>query len=1236
MKITVLTNSETTQAHLAEAYRMLDDGQRLQLRLAIADPEGSRAGEPLDLSGDTDMQAELAEADLVLFDAHGVRREAVARIGELLRAGAAMVVPVGGDSADIRSLLALGRLKAGDLPARPGADAEQSVAHDLRADYARYVRIQEYWRGGGAANMLGLLCLAGREYGGCARLPEPAAPLYVRELCLFDPESRTIYPEPSVYRESRGYAGDRPAVALLFLGNGNPADIADCIGDIRRRLEPFADVLPIAFPSVMNVPLDRLRALLSGEGRGVDLIVNLLPFRLGIGPGGEPSFGRATREMLESLGAPMLHPFFLSGTTESEWKQSVRGLAPSQLLVQVVLPELDGSIETYPIAALQRQRDMSELGVPLSRLAPLPERTDRLIARIRRWLALRGKPNRDKRLALVGYNYPPGEGNVFGGSFLDTFESLSRLLTRLRREGYDVEEMSAAELRSRFADGGLVHSGKWTGEKAADGMLRYADPAFAAKLSGRAWGEEAVSRWGEPPGEIMTEDGSFLLPGIVNRNVFIGLQPSRGIHEQPEKAVHDRSLLPTHAYTAFYQWIRDELEADAVIHIGTHGTLEFQRGKEVGLSGDCVPDDLIGDLPHLYYYYVGNPSEAMIAKRRSHAVLIGYQAPPFAEAGLHGEWLGLEALLHEYREAELLDPDRCGDILRKLREAAETLHFSAVTPEEMEEELYRMRRSLIPGGLHALGDAYAPEVAAAHMRFVLRHERSEARSLRGLLAERRGWRADELAEGGHTDALRELDREAETLVGAYLETKALPPAYAEDPAELRSALLRSLEFGHRAYLSSMANEETEGLLRALAGQYVPAKLAGDALRSPEVLPSGRNLYQFDPRAVPSATAAERGATVADQSIRQYVERHGEYPKTTAVVLWGLETSRTQGETIGQIFRYMGVRFGGGSGTFRTEYAIVPLSELGRPRLNVVVHMTGLFRDMFPGLLDDLNRIFRQVSELEEDDEQNLFKAHTRKTEAELLAAGCEPERARDLACARVFGPAEGEYGTTVTRLIETRQWSEEAELGQAYADSQQHVYSLRERGRAEPELFRAHLRAVDIVSQIRSSHEHEVTDSDHYYEYFGGLSKSVELARGKPVDIHITDTTGERIAAEPAEQAIARGVRTRLTNPKWIDALLEHPYHGAQHIARRFEYVLGLAATTGKVEPWVFAALHDVYVDDVERSRQMRENNRWAYHALLETLLESHQRGYWQPDDSQLERLRQTYVDLEGDLEAVK
>ncbi|RKN84426.1 cobaltochelatase subunit CobN [Paenibacillus ginsengarvi] len=1220
MKITVLTSSETARAHLAEAYGQLGERGCTDLELSIIILEQRQPiPEPL-------LKQAIRDADMLLIDAHGARKPAIDTVKRLVSGITAHIVPVGSDSADIRSLLRLGGLTADRLPDGFESRKEHTFVSGQNEHFAHFVRITDYWRGGGTANMLALLAFCGREYGRLAGLPEPADPLLFKELGIIGLADRTVYTSAEAYFGSRTSVGRRPVVAMFFPGNGNPDEVLACIGQIAERIEAYADVLPVAFPSVMNMPFRSLRELLIGGGRAVNLIVSFLPFRLGSGPVGDG--GDEAKKLLEQLGVPVLHPFFLSGSTEVEWTDSVRGLTPSQLLVQVMLPELDGCIETYPVAALRREPgsgDGAEGGLP--RLALLAERADRLAGRVRRWLELQAKANRDKKLALIGYNYPPGEAGVFGAAFLDTFESISRIISRLKQEGYDVEEMTAQQLRHSLVEEGVVNSGRWSGESAAERMILYANPEFAGKLGRKRWGAEAVERWGAPPGDLMTADGDFLIPGIVNKNVFIGLQPTRAIHESSGEALHDRSLLPHHQYTAFYEWIREEWNADALVHIGTHGTLEFQRGKEAGLSGDCVPDDMVGDLPHLYLYYVGNPSEAVIAKRRSHAVLIGYQAPPFTDAGLYGDWLELEVLLHEYREAERLDPERCDDVKRRLLDKARALDWSATGPDELEEELYRMKRSLIPGGLHRFGEAYSPDEAAAYMNYVLRHERGHIRSVHALLAERQGSLPEEAAAPP-----QELDREAEAIVRAYARDQTLLEQYLQESAEWQTALLSVLEYGLSAYRASMASEEMEGLLKALGGSYIPARLAGDVIRSPEVLPAGSNLYQFDPRSVPSATAFKRGAEAAENSIRRYYDTHGRYPDTTAVVLWGLETSRTQGETIGQIMHYLGVK-PAGSGAFRTGYDIVSLEELGRPRLNVVVQITGIFRDMFPSVLDDLNRLFRRVSELEELEEMNAFKSRSAQAAAELSGSGYSDADIRELASARIFGPAEGEYGTTVTRLIETKRWSDENELGSAFADSQQHLYSLNRRGVAEPGLLNSHLKAVDIVSQIRSSHEYEVTDSDHYFEYFGGLSKAVEMAKGSRADIHITDSAGERVKTELAEHVIARGVRTRLMNPKWIDALLAHPYHGAQHIAKRFDNILGLAATTGKVEDWVFDRLHDVYVADELRSRQMELNNKWAYHAMIESLLESEQRGYWRPDEDTLEKLRSKYAETEGHLE---
>jgi cobaltochelatase CobN len=693
---------------------------------------------------------------------------------------------------------------------------------------------------------------------------------------------------------------------------------------------------------------------------------------------------------------------------------------------------------------------------------------------------------------------------------------------------------------------------------------------------------------------------------------------------------HDDQLLPSHQYAAYYQWLREEFAADVIIHVGTHGTLEFLPGKESGLSGDCFPDCFIDDVPHLYYYYVGNPSEGMIAKRRSHATLISYQAPPFVEGELYGEYAKLNRIVHEYREAKQLDPERCGHIWAQMKEIAEQSGLSCEHFEQVEDELYRMKRSMIPRGLHVIGQGFSPEDAMKHMAFVLRHDRTEAPALRRLLATAGGMDYDRLLADKDVERLAKLDEAAQQTVETYLRTGEVP----EVGSELANDFRKTLAFGERAYEATLKNEEIEGLLQGLRGKYVPVNLSGDVMRNPEILPTGRNMYQLDPRSVPSESAVKRGVEIAQNTVHLYHKQTGKYPHTTALVMWGIETARTQGETVGQILHYLGVKLGSRNNSFQSAFEIIPLEELGRPRLNIVVNISGIFRDMFPNIIDELNALFRRIASLDEPEHNNFFKQQTNKLLHHLLEEGYSSEEASDLACARIFGPAEGEYGTGVTSMIETKNWTDEEQIGDMYNKHLRHVYSSNCRGKETGQLFNANLAAVDIVSQLRSNHEHEVVDIDHYYEYFGGLSKAIESIKGEKAEIYITDTTGEAVLTEDVHDSINRGVRTRMLNPKWIDALLSHPYHGAQQIAQRFENVLGLASTTNKVDHWVFSALHDTYVADEARSKQLEENNRYAYHEILETMLESYQRQYWNPTDEQLEQLQQKYMQLEGEIES--
>ena len=888
------------------------------------------------------------------------------------------------------------------------------------------------------------------------------------------------------------------------------------------------------------------------------------------------------------------------------------------MLISVKLPEQDGAMLTLPVGAKTEPMYDEDFDVASDEIKIIEERLEALADRAERFIELRKKARSAKKIAIICYNYPPGESNVFGGAFLDTFESVSAILSLLKNNGYTAEEADAQRLMSDFINGGLVNTGKYSDD---DKMLRYSLADYKKFLNGFADRDSVVNAWGEPGGDIMTDDnGDFLIPAAVYGNVLVGIQPSRGLHEDNDKLYHDKSLPPHHQYIAFYRYFHDKFGADAVIHVGTHGTLEFLKGKECGMSGTCYPDMLLYDTPHFYLYYCGNPAEATIAKRRSHAALVGYQPPVFIQSGLYGEYAELAKMLDDYHHQLAFSKSAADEVKQNIAALAEKLSLPT-DMEELESELYRLNSSLIPKGLHIFGQAYSDEEAQCYVRELLKKPHDDTPPLCDIAAEELGIDLVGAEEKGG-EPLRKINALAEEYLDKYFAGESVP-----------EKLSRTIEYGRKKYAEVKQNAENEQLLNALSGGYIPAKAAGDIYRSPEVLPSGYNLYQFDQRFVPTLTAYQRGARAAENTIKTYFDKYGHYPNSTAVILWGLETSRTQGETIGQIMAYLGARLAKGNSAWNPKYELIPIEELGRPRIDVTINICGFFRDLFPNIIDNLDDLLHLVNEADETDGQNYMKANSKKLYAYLTDRGYDHDEAERLSVTRIFGPREGEYGTGITSIIETKAWEKEEQIGSRFLTSLHYAYNRKERGGDMGDLYEQNLKSVEIVSQVRDNNEYEITDLDHYYEFFGGLAKSVEMVRGQKAVMLITDTTGAVPVTETAEKAVAKGIRTRVLNPKWIDGMLAHKYHGAQKIADRFENVMGLAATTGAVEQWIYNDLCAKYAQDEEMRRRMAENNPYAYMDILEQMEEYSRRGYWNADKEQLEAIRQAYLETENRIE---
>ncbi len=1080
----------------------------------------------------------------------------------------------------------------------------------------------KYWAFHGKRNLKNMLLLILKEYFRVkVKYEKPL--VEIPPGSIWDPEVGT-FKNINEYLEASRVDLTRPTIAILLYA-GMHFDQCKPVAEymFKELKSRGVNVIPIIGGSSRELcnQVDFLRRNCMLQGKPVvDAIVNLQWFRINGGPYGGPS--EPTYDLLKELDCPLFNGPIMFMREVSKWEKDEKGVSPIEVVTAVTLPEIDGAIEPIPIAGLSD--DMSK------RTLIIEDRINRKINRILGWLNLRRKPNAEKRVAIVIYNYPPGEHNVGSASYLDVFGSLEALLKTLKENNYVTDVLTREDLKELITTHGLVNSPQWTLPESTN----------AIKLDVREYSEllaklpdEVVSRivetWGEAPGNINVVHDQFLIPGVILGNVFIGVQPSRGVHENTDKIYHSKDLPPHHQYLAFYYWISEVFKADAVIHLGTHGTLEFMPGKEVGLSAKCFPDTLIGDLPHVYVYHVTNPSEMTIAKRRSYAYTITHGTPPYMKADLYEDYVELEELLHEFEEARVQDPSRASIVEKLIEEKCEKLNIAYSSIDELHDKLFEMKRSIAPRGLHVLGEKWSDEDIVEYLTFVLRYDR-EVKSLNRVIAESKGLNYDDLLEKPHiivqgrrgSEILEEIEREAREIVIKVLDGRD-GEVVKMFPGEFRRDIESIIEFAKDLANRIRSSNELASVINALDGKYIQPIVAGDPIRTPEAFPTGSHGYAFDPRLIPSKAAYIRGRKIAEETLKKYREKHGKYPETVGVVLWGFETMGTRGETVGQILHYLGVRLVRKHGPWSTDLEVIPLEELGRPRVDVVVTICGIFRDTLPHLITLIDRAVKLVANLNEPPEMNYVRKHVLEME----------DTYGENSTIRIFGPKDGAYNTRLTDMIESSAWRSEEELADTYIEDMMYGYGESIHAKEFNELFRNLLNTVDLVSQVRYAHEYEITDLDHYYEFLGGLRKAVENTRGSKVDTIWIDTTLERIKFRDIDEAIDHAVRTRLLNPKWINAMIEHGYDGVREIAERVEYVLGLAATTGEVSNWVWNKIADKYVFNDELRNKMLKENKWAVHEIVKRLYEAYLREYWKPREEDIEKLREVSSEIEGYLE---
>ncbi len=1087
------------------------------------------------------------------------------------------------------------------------------TAQDVRA----YFMTLQYWLGGSDENVTNLIRhVVDRGADGPRRhlrgLVKAAPPVEYPELGIYHPQMKNRLSAEVTDLPGPGDLPVKGVVGVLLLRSYLLSNNAGHYDGVIAALESRGlRVIPAFAAGLDSRPAIDKFFMHNGQPT-VDAVISLTGFSLVGGPAYNDA--KAAEDVLAQLDVPYVAAHPVEFQTLDQWGGSDRGLLPVESTIMVAIPELDGS--TGPIvfggrpgaagtqcngchhACTFKATDTAQ------DMHTCPERAVMLAARVSKLVALRRGSRQQRKVAIVIFNFPPNAGNIGSAAYLSVFESLFHTLSSMKAQGYSVEmPQSVDALRDSLLQGNSAKYG-------VDGNVHALIPTDD-HVKRERWLKEIEAQWGPAPGRQLSNGNSIFVLGKQFGNVLVAVQPSFGYEGDPMRLLFEKGLTPTHAFSAFYRYLREDFNAHAVLHFGTHGALEFMPGKQSGMSGTCWPDRLIHDLPNIYLYASNNPSEGAIAKRRAGATLISYLTPPVAQAGLYrgltdlkssiDRWRALEPLANERVELAALLQSQAAALDLADAEPAWDVSFAAQTDlavAALAAKILELEYTLIPHGLHVTGRApSAPERVDM------------------LLA---------MADASHGQQLVRATIEA--LVCGSTAHEALAEGHMpHDDANLN--LMREL-----AAANAMLAEDTEvpALLRALDGCFIRPAPGGDILRTPAVLPTGRNIHGFDPFRIPSAFAVKDGAAQAALLLQKHSDEGHPFPESIAMVLWGSDNLKNEGAPIAQALALMGALPRFDSYGRIAGATLIPLAQLSRPRVDVVITLSGIFRDLMPLQIKLLaEAAFLAASAADEPIEMNWIRKHALAYQQE---HGCTLE----IASLRVYGNAEGAYGANVNNLVESSRWTEDGELAETYTRRKGFAYGRNGRAVQQTALLKSALANVHLTYQNLDSVELGVTTVDNYFDTLGGITQAVKVASGgKTPPVYIGDqTTGDGSVRSLREQ-VALETRTRMLNPKWYEGMLEHGYEGVRQIEVHVTNTMGWSATTGQVQPWVYKQLSETFVLDSVMRERLAKLNPTASARVANRLIEASDRNFWQPDSQTLAALRAAGEELEDRLEGV-
>jgi magnesium chelatase subunit H len=1139
----------------------------------------------------------------------------------------------------------------------------------------------QYWLGGSAENLENFLLMLADKYvlKGVEKESFAAAkyeaPVVYPDMGIWHPLAPTMFEDVREYLNWYSARKDissnlkdplAPCVGLVLqrthLVTGDDAHYVAIVQELEslgaRVLPVFAGGLDFSKPieAYFYEPITKMQL--------IDAVVSLTGFALVGGPARQDH--PKAIEALKRLNRPYMVALPLVFQTTEEWLDSDLGLHPIQVALQIAIPELDGAIE--PII-------LSGKDGATGRAIALQDRVEIVAQRALKWANLRRKPKLDKKVAITVFSFPPDKGNVGTAAYLDVFGSIFEVLQGLRNNGYDVQDIpaNAQELLEQ-----VIH----------DAQAQYNSPELnvAYKMSVpeyealTPYSQRLEENWGPPPGNLNSDGQNLLIYGKQFGNVFIGVQPTFGYEGDPMRLLFSRSASPHHGFAAYYTYLERIWGADAVLHFGTHGSLEFMPGKQMGMSGDCYPDQLIGSIPNLYYYAANNPSEATIAKRRSYAETISYLTPPAENAGLYKGLKELSELIASYQT--LKDTGRGVSIVNSIMDKCRIVNLDKdielpetdskdMSSEERDNivgsvyrRLMEIESRLLPCGLHVIGKPPSAEEAIATLVNIasLDRQEEEIQGLPGIIARSLGRTIEDIYRNNDAGILADV----QLLQDITLATRAAVTALVQEQidAEGRVIAVSKLNFLYMGrkepWLESLhqsgytkvdtsalkplfeylefclkqvcADNELGGLLQGLAGEYILPGPGGDPIRNPDVLPTGKNIHALDPQSIPTSAAVQSAKIVVDRLLeRNKSENEGNWPETIACVLWGTDNIKTYGESLAQIMWMIGVRPVPDALGRVNKLELIPLEELGRPRIDVVINCSGVFRDLFINQMNLLDQGVKMAAEADEPLEMNFVRKHALK-QAEDMGINLRQ------AATRVFSNASGSYSSNINLAVENSTWDSEAELQEMYLKRKSFSFNSDNPGVMDEsrEIFETTLKTADATFQNLDSSEISLTDVSHYFDSDPTKLVASLRADGKKPASYIADTTTANAQVRSLSETVRLDARTKLLNPKWYEGMLSHGYEGVRELSKRLVNTTGWSATAGAVDNWIYEDTNETFIKDEEMQKRLMNLNPHSFRKIVSTLLEMNGRGYWETSEENLDRLRELYQEVENRIEGIE